>query len=80
MLYFSVNGQSNDYSSNSNDNNMDCNSNNRNDMNNGGNNGDNINNCYGSSMLSNDDDMVFDALGPFEKLCKLCDNPTPSNM
>jgi hypothetical protein len=24
--------------------------------------------------------LMFDSLNPFEKLCKLCDNPTPSNM
>lgn len=32
------------------------------------------------SLMSNDDEPSFDALNPFEKFCKLCDNPTPSNM
>ncbi len=46
------------------------------DSNNNGNNN--------SSLLSNenssDEDAMFDSLGPLEKLCKLCNNPTPSNM
>ena len=39
---------------------------------------------FGHSILSSnssvDDEFNFDRLGPFEKLCSLCDNPTPSNM
>jgi hypothetical protein len=37
---------------------------------------------FGHSILSNsgDDEYNFDRLGPFEKLCSLCDNTTPSNM
>lgn len=39
---------------------------------------------FGQSILSSnssvDDEFNFDRLGPFEKLCSLCDNPTPSNM
>jgi hypothetical protein len=38
---------------------------------------------FGHSILTNsslDDEFNFDRLGPFEKLCSLCDNPTPSNM
>jgi len=38
---------------------------------------------FGQSILTNtslDDEFNFDRLGPFEKLCSLCDNPTPSNM
>ncbi len=73
MLYFSVTSQSNDFSGNNSENNMDTNRNDHND------NSDNNSIGYGSS-ISNDDDIVFDALGPFEKLCKQCDNPTPSNI
>ena len=75
MLYFSVTNQSsNDFGSrNECDNSMDCNSDSNNDRNNNDSMG------YGSS-LSNDDDIVFEALGPFEKLCKLCVNRSPSNM
>jgi hypothetical protein len=75
MLYFSVNDQSSDYS-NSHSNNY--------SNNNGNNNGENDNDNHNSysSILSNkvDEELVFDALGPFDKLCKLCENATPSNM
>ena len=77
MLYFSVNDQSSDYS-NSHSNSA-YNSNNSN--NHGDNDNDNNSNSY-SSILSNkvDEELVFDSLGPYDKLCKLCENPTPSNM
>lgn len=40
------------------------------------------NNTYGHTVLSSsvEDEYTFDRLGPLEKLCCLCDNPTPSNM
>lgn len=45
---------------------------------------DKINIDFGHSILTSnsavDDELNFDRLGPFEKLCFLCDNPTPSNM
>lgn len=33
-----------------------------------------------SYTYNTSDEEMFDALNPFEKLCKLCENPTPSNM
>lgn len=49
------------------------------------NSGDQQNNIdFGQSILTSNstvnDEFNFDRLGPFEKLCSLCDNPTPSNM
>ncbi len=43
---------------------------------------DSNNNGNNNSIVSNssDEDAMFDSLGPLEKLCKLCNNPTPSNM
>ena len=38
---------------------------------------------FSHSILSSssvEDEFNFDRLGPYEKLCSLCDNPTPSNM
>lgn len=70
LLYFSINDQSNnsgDY--------------NQSDSNNNGNNNSSLL-MNENSMVSNssDEDAMFDSLGPLEKLCKLCNNPTPSNM
>jgi len=77
MLYFSVNDQSSDYS-----NSHGHNSYNNQNNNHGDNDSDSNNSNSYSSILSNkvDEEMVFDSLGPFDKLCKLCENPTPSNM
>lgn len=33
-----------------------------------------------SYTYNTSDEEMFDALNPYEKLCKLCENPTPSNM
>ncbi|RMZ95186.1 serine threonine- phosphatase 4 regulatory subunit 1 [Brachionus plicatilis] len=33
-----------------------------------------------SYNYSASDEEIFDALNPYEKLCKLCENPTPSNI
>ena len=78
MLYFSVNDQSSDYS-NSHGNNAYSNSNSNKP---GDNDNDSNNSNSYSSILANkvDEESQFDALGPFDKLCKLCENPTPSNM
>lgn len=35
---------------------------------------------YSTAYGSTDDELLFDSLGPFEKLCKLCDDPTPSHL
>lgn len=58
------------------------NNNNNNESNTSYSNIDNNSIDFGNSMLStsNEDEFNFDRLNPFEKLCSLCENPTPSNM
>merc|ERR1712127_515217 len=50
-----------------------CRSNNQNDVDFG-------HSILSSNSVEDDFNFDFDRLGPFEKLCSLCDNPTPSNM
>lgn len=86
--FFSTNDSSNDYKishslnlADQNNSNTNSNQNENNQyQNNQHNDYNNINNNNNYSLMSNDDDLAFDALNPFEKFCKLCDNPKPSNM